>query len=57
MAEIAAMLSTINITLFLMLFFKDMSGKEELRKIGEELEKMNALNVRLRGRNNGLDQH
>lgn len=57
MEKIAAMLSIINTTLFLMLFFKDMSGKEELRKIREELEKMNALNARLRGRNNGLDQH
>lgn len=27
--------------LFLMLIFKDMSGKEELRRIREELEKMN----------------
>lgn len=27
--------------LLLMLIFKDMSGKEELRRIREELEKMN----------------
>lgn len=27
-------------TLILMLFFKDMSGKEELRKIREQLEKI-----------------
>ena len=34
-------LAVIAFTLLFMLLFKDMSGKEELRKIRVELEKMN----------------
>ena len=34
-------LAMIAFILIFMLFFKDMSGKEELRKIRVELEKMN----------------
>lgn len=34
-------LNAIWFCLLLMLIFKDMSGKEELRRIREELEKMN----------------
>lgn len=33
----------IAIILMLMLFFKDMSGKDELRRIRTELEKLNEL--------------
>lgn len=37
-------MNAILICLFLMLVFKDMSGKDELRRIREELEKMNRKN-------------
>ena len=34
-------LSFVSLILLLVLMFKDMSGKDELRRIREELEKMN----------------
>ena len=39
-------LLSIWLVLMLMFLFKDMSGKEELRRIREELEKMNKHNER-----------
>ena len=40
MTEIDATLQVIAIALFLLLLFKDMSGKDELRRIREELERI-----------------
>ena len=38
-----ASISTIALVAILMLFFKDMSGKSELCRIGNELARMNGL--------------
>lgn len=43
MERIISMLSAINSTLFCLLLFKDMSGKEELRKIRQQPERMNEI--------------
>ena len=40
MSEILAMLQIIGFALVMMLLFKDMSGKDELRRIREELERI-----------------
>ena len=40
MNEIDATLQVIAIALFLLLLFKDMSGKDELRRIRKELERI-----------------
>lgn len=43
MDGVVAMLSTMNTILVIFLVFKDMSGKEELRKIRQQLERMNEI--------------
>ena len=43
MNDIVTMLSTMNTILVIFLVFKDMSGKEELRKIRQQLERMNEI--------------
>lgn len=40
MSEINATLQAIAFALFLLLFFKDMSGHDELRRIKEELKRI-----------------
>lgn len=47
MDRIAELLSGTNTILFLLLFFKDMSGSSELRKIREQLEKLNEIKLKL----------
>jgi len=43
MDGVVTMLSTMNTILVIFLVFKDMSGKEELRKIRQQLERMNEI--------------
>lgn len=47
MDRIAVMLSTMNTILFLLLVFKDMRRSSELRKIREQLERMNEIHLKL----------
>ena len=47
MDDISTMLSTMNTILVIFLMFKDMSGKDELRKIREQLERMNEILLKL----------